>query len=313
MGKWLSGLAVSGALKIFRNAKRMLALCAACALGLGAAVQAAQALSQHKPPAGAKAARPGANADAAVTKLVVEPRAMELLKATSQKLAGAKTLSFTATVGYEYPSKLGPPILYTVRYDVTMQRPDKLRVLVPGDGPATQFFYDGKKMTAYAPAPNLAAIVDAPPTIAAALKAAYRVAALYFPFSDMLVDDPYAALSDGVIHAFYIGPSDEVGGTRTDMVAWANDDVFMQAWIGSDDKLPRRIRAVFREDALGLRHDMQLSNWQLNPGVAADTFVSAKAQSAGRMAFTAPTPPPRGAEPVIMGIAKKPAPPKTAP
>jgi hypothetical protein len=303
-------------MKIFRSVKRTLGLSAACALGLAAGVQAGQAPSQHHPPAGAKAAKPAkpvAKAAESEMKLVVEPRAMELLKATSQKLAGAKTMSFTATVGYEYPSKLGPPILYSVRYDVTMQRPDKLRVLVPGDGPATQFFYDGKKMTAYAPGPNLAAIVDAPPTIEEALKAAYRDAALYFPFSDMLVDDPYAALSGGVIHAFYIGTSDEVGGIKTEMVAWANDDVFMQAWIGSVDKLPRRVRAVFRADPLGLRHDMELSNWQLNPSVAADTFVSAKAQSAGRMAFAAPSPPPRGAKPIIMGLAKKPVPAKSGP
>jgi hypothetical protein len=87
----------------------------------------------------------------------------------------------------------------------------------------------------------------------------------------------------------------------------------MQAWIGSEDKLPRRVRAVFRDDPLWLRHDMQLSNWQLNPSVAADTFVSVKAQSAGRMPFAAPTPPPRGAKPIIMGMAKKPAPAKSGP
>ena len=52
--------------------------------------------------------------------------------------------------------------------------------------------------------------------------------------------DPFAALTDGAILAFYIGPSGVVGGTKTDMVAWANDDVFLQIWIGADDKLPRR-------------------------------------------------------------------------
>ena len=71
-------------------------------------------------------------------------------------------MSFTATVGYEYPSKLGPPIVYTMRYDVTMQRPDKLKVVMPGDGPASEFYYDGKAMMAYAPAENLVAVADAP-------------------------------------------------------------------------------------------------------------------------------------------------------
>jgi len=218
---------------------------------------------------------------------------MELLKATSARLAAAKSMSFTATVGYEYPSKLGPPIVYTSRYDVTMQRPDKLRIVMPGDGPASEFYYDGKVIMAYAPAEDLVAIADAPPTIDAALKMAYTTAATYFPFTDLIVTDPYTALTDGAKLAFYIGPSGVVGGVKTDMVAWANDDVFMQIWIGADDKLPRRVRAMFRADPLQLRHELELSNWKIDPVVAPDAFASAKAQAGKRIAFASPAAPPK--------------------
>ncbi len=229
------------------------------------------------PPAkAAKAAKPTKKAAAPEFKLVLEPRAMDLLKATSARLAAAKSMSFTATVGYEYPSKLGPAIVYTTRYDVTMQRPDKLKVIMPGDGPASEFYYDGKAMIAYAPAENLAAVADAPPTIDAALKVAYDTAAIYYPFTDLLVSDPYMALTTGAILAFYIGPSGIVGGTKTDMVAWANNDVFLQIWIGADDKLPRRIRAIYRMDPAGLRHEMELSNWQLDGAIAAGRIRVAK-------------------------------------
>jgi hypothetical protein len=248
-------------------------------------------VKQSTPPA--KASAPAKKAAAPGFKLVLEPRAMDLLKATSARLAAARSMSFTATVGYEYPSKLGPPIVYTTRYDVTMQRPDKLRIVSPGDGPASEFYYDGKSMVAYAPAENLAAIADAPPTIDAALKAAFDRAAIFYPFTDIVAADPYAALTNGAVLAFYIGPSGVVGGVKTDMVAWANNDVFLQIWIGVDDKLPRRIRAVYRADPLGLRHEMELSNWQLDSAAPPDAFVSAKAQAAGRMAFTAPAPPPK--------------------
>ena len=259
----------------------------------------AQTAAPAKPAAPAKAAKPAPKKAARPEfKMALEPRAMDLLKATSAKLAAAKSMSFTAVVGYEYPSKLGPPIVYTTRYDVTMQRPDKLKILMPGDGPASEFYYDGKAMIAYSPAENLAAVADAPPTIDAALQAAFDNAAIYFPFSDLLAADPYAALTNGTILAFYIGPSGVVGGTKTDMVAWANGDVFMQIWIGADDKLPRRIRAVFADDPLKLRHELELSNWQLDPVIPADAFASAKAQAAGRMAFAAPAPPPKGAKPL---------------
>jgi hypothetical protein len=246
--------------------------------------------------------------------MVLEPRAMDLLRATSARLAAAKSMSFTAMVNYEYPSKLGPPLAYAMRYDVTMQRPDKLKVVVPGDGPASEFYYDGKAMMAYAPAENLVAVTAAPTTIDAALKAAYDTAAIYYPFSDLVVADPFAALTDGAILAFYIGPSENVGGVKTEMVAWANDDVFLQIWIGADDKLPRRIRAIYRTDPLELRHEMELSNWQLDGAIAPDAFASQKAQAAKRIAFSNPAAaPPPGAKPPTQQKSAKSAPAKAQP
>jgi len=258
-----------------------------------------QAPAAKSTAAAAKAAKPAKKPAAPEFKLVLEPKAMDLLKATSAKLAKAKAMSFTATVGYEFPSKLGPPIVYTSRYDVTMQRPDKLKILMPGDGPASEFYYDGKAMMAYAPAEDLVAVAAAPPTIEEALKEAYNSAALYFPFVDLLVDDPYAALTDGAILAFYVGPSTVVAGTKTDMVAWANKDVFLQIWIGADDKLPRRVRAVYAADPLQLRHELDLSNWKLDSAVAPDTFTSDKARAAKRIAFSKPAAPPPGMKPLV--------------
>ncbi len=286
------------------------ALVIVAGLAIAASV-GAQTATPPKPAAPAKAAKPATKKPAASDfKLVLEPKAMDLLKAASAKLAAAKSMSFTAVVGYEYPSKLGPPIVYSTRYDVTMQRPDKLRILMPGDGPASEFYYDGKQMTAYAPVENLAAVADAPPTIDAALDAAYKNSAVFFPFEDVLVADPYAAMTNGAILAFYIGPSTVIGGTKTDMVAWANNDVFLQIWIGADDRLPRRIRAMYRTDPLALRHQVDFSNWQLDSAVTPDTFASAKAQTAGRMAFAAPAPPPKGVKPLTASKAKAAAQPK---
>jgi hypothetical protein len=281
------------------NLGRMFALVAGLAVAVMVSAQSPPAAAPAKP-APAKAAKPTKKAVAPEYKMVVEPKAMDLLKATSARLAAAKSMSFTATVGYEFPSKLGPPIAYTMRYDVTMQRPDKLKILVPGDGPASEFYYDGKAMMAYAPAENLVAVAEAPPTVDAALMAAYSKAAIFFPFTDLLVTDPYIAMTDGAILAFYIGPSGVVGGVATDMVAWANKDVFLQIWIGVDDKLPRRVRAIYAADPLQLRNELELSNWQLDAAIAPDAFVSQKAQAAPRMDFVRPdSAAPPGLKPLV--------------
>src|SRR6516162_5592939 len=110
----------------------------------------------------------------------IEPKAIDILKAASDRLAAARAMRFTAVVSYENPSVFGPPVEYTTKSDVVVQRPNKLRVITFGDGPRSEFYYDGTTMMAYAPAENLVAVAPAPPTIDATLKEVYDRAATYW-------------------------------------------------------------------------------------------------------------------------------------
>jgi hypothetical protein len=260
-------------------------------LPLGMLLAAAAASCQHAPE---QAKEQGAPSE----KRVLETKAIDLLKASSARLAAARTLTFTAVISYEIPSRYGPPLVHTTRSEVALQRPDKLRVLTPGDGPTQEFYYDGKTMMAFSPAEDLVAVGEAPPTIDATLEAAYKSAAIYFPFTDVIVADPYKDIAEDLELAFYIGQSTEMGGTPTDMVAYVSSGAFVQVWIGTEDKLPRRARAVYADDPAQLRHDMVLSNWQLDPVLPPDTFTSSKALAAKRIPFAHPaaTLPP-GAQP----------------
>jgi hypothetical protein len=139
----------------------------------------------------------------------------------------------------ESPSRLGFPLAYGTKSDVLLQRPDKLRVITSGDGPVSEFYYDGKTMVAFAPAENLVAVADAPPTVDEMLGTAYHSAAIYFVFDDMLVTDPYKDIAQGMSVAFSVGQSKIVGGTTTNIVAYESGGVFIEAWIGAEDKLPR--------------------------------------------------------------------------
>ena len=271
---------------------------------LGVLLVAAGARAEDAPPApqptprASKRSKASAKAAQPAPVPVLDPKAIDILKAASARLAAAHSMRFTAVVSYENPSLLGPPLVYTTKSEVTLQRPDKLRVITSGDGPASEFYYDGKTMMAFAPAENLVAVAAAPPTIDAALKAAYDSAAIYFPFTDVIVADPYGDIADGLKLAFYIGQSNTVGGTTTDMIAYVSDIVFIQAWIGADDKLPRRMRAVYRNDPVQLRHQLDLSDWQLDLSVPADAFASASATSAQHIQFARPDPqPPPGVKP----------------
>jgi len=267
----------------YKLGARALLIAVGIALAAGANAQSAQPA-----PKAPKAAKSAKKPSAPAIQAGLEPKAIDILKGASARLAAAKSMAFTAVVSYESPSRLGPPLVYSTKSEVTLQRPDKLKIITLGDGPPSEFYYDGKIMMAFAPAENLVAVADAPPTIDAALAAAYDSAAIYFPFTDVMVADPYKDIADGLKIAFYIGQSNIVGGTTTDMVAYVTGDVFVQIWIGAQDKLPRRVYAVYLNDRARLRHVLELSNWQLDTTVPADAFASAKAASAARMPFARP-------------------------
>jgi hypothetical protein len=238
-------------------------------LVLGSFFLAGTAFPQTAPQPKKKAA-PATKAAPTDTHPALEPKAIELLKAMSDRLAAAHTMAFTAVESYESPSRQGHPLVFVNKSEVTLHRPDKLRVITPGDGPASEFYYNGKTMTAFAPAENLIAVADAPPTIDAAMEAAYKLSGTYFPFDDLIVADPYKDMAEGLKLAYYIGQSHVVGDTTTNMVAYIDNGVFIEIWIGVEDKLPRLIHAVYLDDPAQLRHNLLLSDWKLDLPVPAD-------------------------------------------
>jgi hypothetical protein len=219
----------------------------------------------------------------------IEPKAMEVLKAACDTLAAANAMSFTAVNTYEKAARNGQPLFYATLNQVTMQRPDKLRVVTPGDGVPDEFYYNGKTITAYVPSEDLVAIADAPPTIEQMIDVAWEKAAIYFPFADMLMPKPCAVFEEhGLNSAFYVGQSKVVARTTTDMVAVAGDNVQAELWIGAADHLPRLIRVVYPHEPAHALYQTEYSDWKLTDSVDAAMFASDKAAKAKPMKFQPP-------------------------
>jgi hypothetical protein len=221
-------------------------------------------------------------------KVEVDPAAMAIVKAMTDKLAAAKSMSFDALTTYESPDRTGLPLAYTTLSQVTIQRPNKLKVISPGDGPRTEFYYDGKTVNAYEPAARLVATAEAPDTIDAMLRAAFQRAAIYFPFTDLVVSDPMRAIAENLRVAFVVGKSTAVGGVTTDIVVLVGKFAHVQLWIGSDDKLPRMARAIFLEDPARYRHTVMFSDWKIDPTLAADAFAFTAPAGTIRIPFAPP-------------------------
>jgi hypothetical protein len=255
---------------------------------LGVVGLAALAHGQQAPTASPPAAPPAATPNPAASP-PIEPKAVEVLKASCNTLSSAKALSFTALNTYEKAARNGQPLYYSTLNDVMLHRPNKLRVITPGDGVADEFYYDGKTFMAYVPSEDLVAIADAPPTVDQMLDAAWEKAAIYFPFADVIVSKPCAVFEDdGMNSAFYVGQSKVIGGTTTDMVAVTGDNLQAELWIGVADHLPRMIRVVYPHEPAHALYQTEYSNWKLLDSVDPAAFTSAKAAKGKPMPFKPP-------------------------
>jgi hypothetical protein len=221
-------------------------------------------------------------------KPVIDPAATAIVEAMASKLAASKSLSVNARGQFDVATEDGQPIYYMTLSKILLQRPNKLKISMLGDGPKSEFVYDGKTTSVFMPAENVVASADAPATIEAMLEKAYGEAGIYFPFVDFIVADPLKSLTDGLNSAFIIGQSKLVGGTTTDMVAIANDDLQAQIWIGSEDKLPRLIWISPTQGQERPRHSIEFTDWQLDAPIPDGEFVLPDAGKATKIEMAQP-------------------------
>jgi hypothetical protein len=218
---------------------------------------------------------------AAAKKQSMDPKAIETLKAVGIRLAAAKTLSLVAVQTVDGLSH---------RSEVTLQRPDKLRVIVSGDGPRSQSFCNGNTLMTYSPVEKSIVIAKAPPTINECLRDAYKAAAIDFPLVDLIVADRYVDLIAGLKHASYVGQSQVAGKTNTDIIAFSGDNVSVKLWVGTEDKLPRLLQAAYLEGPNRLRRSVVFSDWKIDVPVRPDVFTSLKADNSDHVESAEPHP-----------------------
>src|SRR5207247_5303717 len=88
--------------------------------------------AQSNPKAAKKKAKPTAAETSPAPEATpsLEPKALDILKAASSRLAAARTMKFNAVHFYESPSRHGHPLAFTTKSEVTLQLPANLRVII---------------------------------------------------------------------------------------------------------------------------------------------------------------------------------------
>jgi len=227
-------------------------------------------------------AAPGAAAGQATG---VDPEAERLLRATTTFLASQQQFSVDTASTIEIVLESGQKLQFDHAATLTVQRPNKLRAERRGDLIDQVLFYDGKALTLYNPDNKYYATVAAPGTIEQALDFARESLDLIAPAGDLIDQDAFDILMDGVNTGFVVGKS-VVNGVRCNHLAFRADHVDWQIWVADSDKpLPCKFVITTTEVSAAPQFSVEMTYWNLNPQINDKVFEFAPPADAAKIDF----------------------------
>jgi hypothetical protein len=212
------------------------------------------------------------------------PEALALLRRMCDRIQQARTFTFQGRTALELPVAGGALGTFFNDASVAVRRPDGFAGSRSGDLPEFRFAYDGKSMTAFAPGLGRWGTTAAPPTLDAMLVAADAQGGINLPFDELLVADPYAALTAGLTGAVLAGQA-SAGGRRVEHLVLSSPRLQVELWVDPVTALPARELVIYVDHPLRPHFLVEYSEWRLDPTLPASTFALPRPAGAAQVEF----------------------------
>jgi len=213
----------------------------------------------------------------------VNPDADEILRSMSSFLGGAKAFSVATQISNEVVTREGEKLQLNSSGTVVVQRPSALHLSRRGRFADVELFFDGTRVVVFGK--NLNAYVEraAAGSIDELVATIQSELALDLPGSDLLVADPYAALSPGITGSGYHGTA-YVQGVECHHLSFREDEVDWQVWVATGDRpLPMKYVITTKWLTGAPQYTVELHDWNLAPSFAADRFIFSPPQGAEKL------------------------------
>jgi hypothetical protein len=218
----------------------------------------------------------------------IAPAARQLLKASTDFLAGQQAFSVDTESTIEVVLASGQKLQFDHTAKVAVERPDKLRAERTGDLVDQVFYYDGKSLTLHNPARNYYATVAAPDTLEAMLDFAREQLGIVAPASDLFYKNGYDILMQDVTSGFVVGKA-VVDGVRCNHLAFRAPHVDWQVWIEDGPRpLVRKLVITTRDKLNAPQFTVVAKKWDLEPKFAAGNFTYVPPQCPQKVEFVVP-------------------------
>jgi hypothetical protein len=234
------------------------------------------ALAQSPPSGSAPAAAAATTAK--------DPATLAILKRMCDRLAAARAFTVRGRASLELPMADGELATFFNDFDIAVRRPDGLAAHRMGDLQEFHFVFDGKSMTVHVPGAGKWGTTSAPATIDAMLPAAGEQGGLNMPFDELLVADPYAAVTAGITGAASAGQA-TVGGKKVEHLVLSGPQTRVEYWIDPNTALPARSLVVYVDHPLRPHFVVEYTEWKLDAKLPSSTFTLPMPKGAVEVSF----------------------------
>jgi len=218
-----------------------------------------------------------------------DPEAMAILLKMAGFLARAPAFGVTMRSGYDAIQADGQRIEFGERRRILLQRPDRFRVEAErSDGDRGVILFDGRVITAFRVEDNVYARVEKPGTVDDAIVYMVRDLQMTLPMARMFLTGFPQELESQITMIRYV-EKNFLFDVPTDHLAVRSAEVDLQLWVAQGDQpLPRRVVLTYKNAPGRPQFRADLSDWDLSPKLAADSFVFTPPVGAEQIPLLAP-------------------------
>jgi len=212
--------------------------------------------------------------------------AAAVLKSMAQYLAALTAFSCTSSNSFEAVQADGQRIEFGETRRISLARPDRLRIdEVASDGASDLALFDGKQITVLSADDNVYAQAPQPPSIEDALVYFVRDLHMRMPLALLLSTHVSTELPILAKEVDYV-ESTQIRGQAAHHLAGRGDSVDFQIWIADGKSpLPLRIVIIFKLAPSQPRFTADISDWNISPKFAGNTFQFALPKDARKIPF----------------------------
>ena len=202
-----------------------------------------------------------------------ENDAASILKAMTDYVASQKTISTSFDTNIEVITPELQKIQFASSSQLSLSRPDKLRVSRTGGYADVDLIFDGKTVTIFGKDRNAFTQVDAPGSTDQLIDKLRSEVSIEAPGADLLLSGAYGEMMKDVLEAKHIGRG-VIGGVECEHLAFRNPDTDWQIWIEVGPKpIPRKYVITSKAVTGAPQYTLVIRDWQTDTQMAPDAFV----------------------------------------